>query len=343
MHVVFEMKWKKEVQFRCRHSDRVWTQIDSSSWQLPGSSLGFYGANAEIWSVVLGRDQAGSPARAPKPHKHKLAENKVTAEKQPLVQGRLHSTVEPKEMENYTPGTAVQNCSDSQERVIHWAFHLLSKVVTVFLLFCFSYPAGWRSLKQLAVLFLWTDTDRALPLLLKPTINACIFFKIVARRPTNHLSLNGDDIRCFSAPSCMFFQLEAPAKTLKKQWPKSFTVIKTVTRSRRRLLKMALCDRALSSCTFRDKLASGLFFLWFFMQKAKKRPDLIKSRAAFGAASWSNHTHRNTFEDSYVREARDSGAARSPEPAAKPCGSCRRFSKAAALRQHHSYSRHTHT
>lgn len=127
MHVVFEMKWKKEVRFRCRHSDRVWTQIDSSSWQLPGSSLGFYGANAEIWSVVLGRDQAGSPARAPKPHKHKLAENKVTAEKQPLVQGRLHSTVEPKEMENYTPGTAVQNCSDSQERVIHWAFHLLSK------------------------------------------------------------------------------------------------------------------------------------------------------------------------------------------------------------------------
>lgn len=96
------------------------------------------------------------------------------------------------------------------------------------------------------------------------------FFKIVARRPTNHLSLNGDDIRCFSAPSCMFFQLEAPAKTLKKQWPKSFTVIKTVTRSRRRLLKKALCDRALSSCTFRDKLASGLFFLWFFMQKAKK-------------------------------------------------------------------------
>lgn len=72
------------VQFRCRHSDRVWTQTDSSSWQLRGSFFGFYSTKAERdLKCSLRRDQAESRFGL-KPHKHKLAENKVTAEKQPV-------------------------------------------------------------------------------------------------------------------------------------------------------------------------------------------------------------------------------------------------------------------
>lgn len=51
--------------------------MDSSSWQLRGSFFGFQSAKAK-------RDLTGSSHFSLKPHKHKLAENKVTAEKQAL-------------------------------------------------------------------------------------------------------------------------------------------------------------------------------------------------------------------------------------------------------------------
>lgn len=47
----------------------------------------------------FGRDQAGSVFIL-RPHEHKVAENKVTKEKQAAFKAKKHSTVEPKEMEN---------------------------------------------------------------------------------------------------------------------------------------------------------------------------------------------------------------------------------------------------
>lgn len=86
---MFQDANQRLVQFRRRHSDGVWTPIDSSSWQLPGFLLWV------LWSqkqegvgdlkYSLGRDQTGSHFS---PHKYKLAENKATTEKQASFKAR---------------------------------------------------------------------------------------------------------------------------------------------------------------------------------------------------------------------------------------------------------------
>lgn len=68
-----------------------------------------------------------------------------------------------------------------------------------------------------------------------------------------------------------------------------------------------------------EQTGVGLFSLRFDYASERSRSfmeaRLERSEVPADQISLAEHT-------SYVREARDSGAARSPEPAAKPCGSC---------------------
>lgn len=128
MHVglVFQMRWKG-VGWYSSDEDRVWTQMDSSSWQLRGFFLGFYRMKTERdLKCSLGWDQAGSHFSS-KPQTQTGREQSNRRETT-LVQGQLHSSVEPKEMENYTSGSAIENSSDLQKKTSQilrlWMFSL---------------------------------------------------------------------------------------------------------------------------------------------------------------------------------------------------------------------------
>lgn len=63
------------IQLRCRHSDRVRSHMDPSSWQLRRPFFGLRGTKAGSAS-----ERASRIRFSLKPHEHKLAENKETAE-----------------------------------------------------------------------------------------------------------------------------------------------------------------------------------------------------------------------------------------------------------------------
>lgn len=108
--LVFQMKWRRGGQYS---SDADTVTACEPTWIHPAGSfeafsLGFMALKQrEMWSVVW--DGIKLNGSSLKPHKHKLAENKVTTENQ------LHSSVEPKQMENYTFVNASENSSDSRK------------------------------------------------------------------------------------------------------------------------------------------------------------------------------------------------------------------------------------
>lgn len=140
------------VQFRCRHNDSVWTQMDSSSWQLLGPFSGLYGTKAERdLKCSLGQDQAESHSSL-KPHKHKLAENKVTTETQALFKA---SNI-PQWSQNRWKMILLEmrvKILQIHEKVTHWLF----KDFNVFLLLWFSYLGSQWRLKN-CFLFFCTNT-----------------------------------------------------------------------------------------------------------------------------------------------------------------------------------------
>lgn len=91
-----------------------------------------------------------------------------------------------------------------------------------------------------------------------------------------------------------------------------------------------------SSCVALWFRGSVLFFFWFsagYKNISNSRGSTFfslesKSDVKLSELPADQSNSLNTSGDSCVREAGDSGAARSPEPAPMPCGGC---SKAAAL------------
>lgn len=144
-----EMKVAGLVQFRWRHSDGAWTQMDSSSWQLRSFFfffLVFYRTRTEKdLKCSLEQDQARSHFSS-KPQTQTGREQSNRRETT-LVQGQLHSSVEPKEMENYSSGNVTENSSHSQK-----ILHRFSDR-ECFLLLWFSYLGGQWSLKTHSLCF----------------------------------------------------------------------------------------------------------------------------------------------------------------------------------------------
>lgn len=155
--IFFQMKWR----LRCRHSDGVWTQTDSSSWQLPDPFFffGFF-CNAknqrEIWSVVSGQDQVRVPLQ-PQTTWTQTGREQSNRGETTLVQGQKHSSIEPKE-KFYTFGTAIENSPYLQKcsLLAFWFW----KIVNVFLSLQFGYLGGqWSPKKNSLFSVFWTGTE----------------------------------------------------------------------------------------------------------------------------------------------------------------------------------------
>lgn len=150
MHValVFQMKWKRGGWYS---SDEDTATGCEPRWiHAAGSSeaffLGFDRTRTEKdLKCSLGQDQAGSHFSS-KPQTQTGREQSNRRETT-LVQGQLHSSVEPKEMENYTSGNETENSSHSQK-----SLHRFSDC-ECFLLLWFSYVGGQRSLKTHSLCF----------------------------------------------------------------------------------------------------------------------------------------------------------------------------------------------